>query len=132
MGGLFGITGGQTIRVSVLHAGDKGGINPCTKVFDMSGNLLAEADTDTPLRPGQGTFADFDAAAFGLREGERKQVRVEVELEGSNPPDDSRPVRAGDAILTLEVFDNATGKTVFTMPFQPPEPGQPPDPGMPR
>jgi hypothetical protein len=130
--GLFGVTGGQTIRVSVLNAGDKGAILPCTKVFDMSGNLLAEAE-GMPVRPGQGTFVDFNAAALGVRVGQRLQVRAEVELlpppeDNLPPPDDGQPpdpaqppdplrVRAGNVILTLEVFNTATGETAFTMPW---------------
>jgi hypothetical protein len=123
--GLFGVTAGQTIRVSVVNASDKGGIVPCVGVFDLSGNRLAEVDA-MPLRPGEGTFVDFNAAAFGLREGQRMQVRVAVELEGQGPaddgspppdPDDNRSARASDAILTLEIFDTDTGETAFTMPW---------------
>jgi hypothetical protein len=112
--GLFGVTGGQTIRVSLWNAGNRGGIIPCTRVFDLSGALLAEIE-GTPTGPGEGTFVDVNAADFGLREGERMQVRVEVEL--SPPPNDNRRVRTSDGILTLEVFDAATGRTAFTMPW---------------
>src|SRR5687767_11711875 len=84
--GLFGVTGGQTIRVSVLNATDKGGIQPCVGLFDISGNQLAEIE-GMPLRPGEETFVDFNAAAFGLRDGQRMQVRIAVELQP--PPDDS-------------------------------------------
>lgn len=122
--GLFGVTGGQTIRVSVLNASDRGSIQPCTKVFDMSGTMLAEVE-GMPLRPGEGTFVDFNAADFGLREGQRMQVRVELEAQPpdqAQPPDPLHPpdpglTRPDDVILTLEVFDTETGKTVFTMPW---------------
>ena len=142
--GLFGVTGSQTIRVSVLNASDKGGINPCVGVFDLSGRMLVEIEA-MPLRPGEGTFVDFDAATLGLRDGQRMQVRVGVELVGPPdddrvgtgppdddrlavpppddscpgipPPDDGRRVQPDDAILTLEVFDTATGRTAFTMPW---------------
>ena len=119
--GLFGVTGSQTIRVSVLNASDKGIVVPCAKVFDMSGTMLAEVE-GMPLRPGEGTFVDFNAAAFGLREGQRMQLRAEVEAhppDPAQPPDPGRAARVqpDDVILTLEVFDTETGRTGFTMPW---------------
>lgn len=128
--GLFGVTGGQTIRVSILNAGDRGGIQPCVKVFDLSGRLLAESEGES-LRPGQGTFIDFNAADLGARVGQRLQVRAEVELtppDPNQPPDPAQPpdplqppdparVRVENVILTLEVFNTETGETGFTMPW---------------
>ena len=135
--GLFGVTGAETIRVSVLNAGARGGILPCTKLFDLSGQLLAELD-GAMVRQGEGTFVDFDAAQFRPAPGQRLQVRVEVALEQPadplQPPDAAQPpdpLRAGNVILTLEVFDTETGRTGFTAPwtfttFNPqPEPPEP-------
>jgi hypothetical protein len=113
--GLFGVTGGQTIRVSLWNAGNRGGIVPCTHVLDLSGNLLVEIE-GAPTGPGEGTFVDIDPSGLGVREGERMQVRVEVELTPPDPNDD-RKVRRNDGVLTLEVFDTATGRTAFTMPW---------------
>lgn len=121
--GLFGVTGDQTIRVSVLNAGARGGILPCVRLFDLSGRLLAEMD-GAMIRNGEGTFVDFDAAQFRLAPGQRLQVRVEVALEQppdpALPPDPTQPpdpARPDDVILTLEVYDTATGRTEFTMPW---------------
>ena len=149
--GLFGVTAGQTVRVSVLNAGDERGIiNPCWKIWDASGKLLLESEGQ-PLAHGTGTFVDFaipapnDSASLGTpvpndgrsRKWMRTQVRAEVELEpaphdGQPVPDDGQPVPEGgkgrarvrpdDVIVTLEVFDSATGRTAFTMPFYPPDP----------
>lgn len=71
--GLFGLTAGQTARISVLNtgAGRVGGITPCVHVFDMNGTLLAEFEAGAPVPPGQGTFFDFDASRLGLRAGQR-------------------------------------------------------------
>lgn len=107
--GLFGVATDQTIRVSILNAAAKGGINPCVGVFDINGVLLAEVE-GRALHQGEGTFIDFDAAALGLREAIRTQLRVEVELGPAR-------LRAEDVVLTLEVFDNDTGKTVFVAPW---------------
>jgi hypothetical protein len=124
--GLFGVTADQTIRVSILNASAKGGIAPCVGVFDVNGVLLAEIEGG-PVRPGAGTFVDFDAATLGDRNAPRRQVRVEVEFnltpDDGQPPDPAQPpdpikVRARNIILTLEVVDNATGKTSFVMPWR--------------
>jgi hypothetical protein len=91
---------------------------PCTKVFDPSGRLLAQIDATAALRRGEGTYLDFDAAALRLAAGERAQVRVELSFlpQGRG----QRPVRVedDDVILSLEVFDTATGKTGFTTPLE--------------
>lgn len=134
--GLFGIKEGQSVRVSVLNAGNAGGIiEPCARVFDLDGTVLFEADPG-PVAPGVGAFMDFDLLPPGPTRvpAFRRQLRVEVELVPAvHPPDPIAPPRArrSDVHLTLEVFDTATGRTVYTMPFvtvgfnpqpEPPEP----------
>jgi hypothetical protein len=112
--GLFGLTAGQTVRVSVLNdAQTKGGIIPCVGILNMDGNVIAEVEGTMPLLQGQGTFFDFDARSLGLREGQRMQIRAKVELT----PTDNTRLQPDDVILTLEVFDNTTGRTAFTMPW---------------
>lgn len=87
------------------------------KVFDISGNMLAEHDATTPIMVGQGTFFDFDPASLGIRGADRAQLRVEVELEPT-PGTDGRTesLRPEDVLVTVEVFDNASGKTMFVIP----------------
>lgn len=140
--GLFGVTAGQTIRVSVLNAGHaRGIITPCVKIWDMEGNLLFESDGQ-PVSKGTGTFVDFspvpeDGLPAGRNPGSRIQVRAEVELEpatsdGAPIPDDGKGgarIRPADVDVTLEVIDPDTGKTAFTMPFtevKTPAPGRVP------
>ena len=135
--GLLGVTAGQSIRISVLNAGDVSGvINPCWRVLDAAGALLFETDGG-PLPGGVGTFVDFDpvppTGGSATPAGFRAQVRAEVELLPAVQPADPAALLAlrSDAHLTLEVFDTATGQTVYTMPFakvgfnpqpEPPEP----------
>jgi hypothetical protein len=117
--GLFGITGGQTVRISTVNlAQNRGGIVPCFGVFDIAGNKIAGHEMGAPLPVGQGTFFDWDASGLGLRQRQRAQIRVEVELEPA-PGATGRMARIqpGDAIVTVEVFDNETGKTTFTIPL---------------
>lgn len=65
--GLFGVTAGQSIRISVLNAGDAGGIiNPWVRVFDLAGMLLFETDSGAlPGGVGIVDFADRRAPASG-------------------------------------------------------------------
>lgn len=106
--GLFGVTTDQTIRVSILNLAARKGIQPCVGIVDANGALIAELD-GRALREGEGTFVDFDAAALGPRDAQRTQLRVEVRYE--------TPVREGDVVLTLEVFDSDTGRTSFIAPW---------------
>ena len=120
--GLFGVTVGQAIRISVLNAADtRGIIEPCARVVDAAGNLLVKMDAG-PVPAGAGAFFDFDPLPPGPASvpGDRAQVRVEVEIvPAAFPPDPVATPRAprGAFHLTLEVFDTSTGQTVFTMPF---------------
>ena len=127
--GLFGITAGQTIRVSVVNAGI---INPCfmpevlvsaVTIRDLAGRPLFESKGEV-LVPGMGTFVDVpweDPAATLTRLRRRAQVRAEVVLEF-----DDTLLQRGDLLLMLEVFDTLTGRTAFTVAFNPqPEPPEP-------
>ena len=147
--GLFGITPGQAVRVSVLNAGGEvGTIGPCfnphldgfvVKISGPAGRVLFESHHKT-LRQGVGTFTDFTPDG-GLRE-RRSQMHAQVAIQLTPVPEDGRCT--DDAVarrqarrllrqvhLTLEVFDIATGRTAFTLPFsevmfnpqpEPPEP----------
>ena len=126
--GLFGVAAGQKVRTSFVNLAQKRvGIVPCTKVFDIDGNMIAEHE-GMPLQAGQGAFFDFDAGRLGLRPGERAQIRVEVVLEQppdpTQPPDPAQPpdptgprdrIRPDAAAVTVEVFDSDTGKTTLTL-----------------
>jgi hypothetical protein len=185
--GLFGVTAGQMIRVSVVNAGI---IQPCVMpevlvsaviIRNLAGAPLFEAKGEL-LTEGMGMFVDFQpipddgaptptgALTPGLApvlpvRSRRLQLRADVVVipipdDGVPVPDDGRPAcapvpddgrpactpvpddgrPAGDDALcrvlrtvipTLEVFDTATGRTVYTMPFvkvafnpqpEPPEP----------
>jgi hypothetical protein len=150
--GLFGITAGQAVRVSVLNAGNVGGvINPCirpdlagfvVKLTGPSGRVLFESPHKA-LPEGRGAFTDFvPIPEDGVTRNKRAQVRADVAVELEPIPEDGRCT--DDAVarrhawrllrnmhLTLEVFDVGTGQTAFTIPFsevmfnpqpEPPEP----------
>jgi hypothetical protein len=136
--GLFGIASGQAIRVSVLNAGNVGGIiNPCSNpalagfvvtLASPAGRVLFESP-HKELPEGRGAFTDFiPVPNDGVTRNRRAQVRADVAIELSPVPNDGRCT--DDAVvrrharrllrnvhLTLEVFDVSTGQTAFTMPF---------------
>ena len=74
-------------------------------VFESKGGLLQEEE---------GMFLDVAYPPDPVRRlyPPRAQVRAEVVLEL-----DTTTRRCNDIVLTLEVFDTATGRTAFTMPF---------------
>ena len=115
--GLFGVTQGQKVRISTVNVDhNRGGIAPCVGIFGLAGNELARNE-GMPLMRGQGTFFDFDASMLGLRAGERAQLRVEVELEPTPDADGrTRRIQPDEVIVTVEVYDNASGKTMFVIP----------------
>src|SRR5262245_47129509 len=114
--GLFGVVPGQTVRISVLNAGDaRGIINPCFKIWDAAGGLLFESDGE-PLALGTGDFREYEVSQRPVPG--RLQLRAELEL--LPVPNDGKGrtrIRRGDFIVTLEVVDSETGRTAFTMPF---------------
>jgi hypothetical protein len=154
--GLFGVTAGQTVRVSVLNAGDDELANPCFQMGGLvvtmtgaAGRVLFQSK-HTALLPGTGAFADFtpdDDAGQTRAPGAVARVR-RIQM-GAEVAIDLLPISgaarcANDAVakrqarrllrqvhLTLEVFETATGRTGFTLPFsavmfnpqpEPPEP----------
>jgi hypothetical protein len=130
--GLFGVTAGQAIRLSVLNASGSGGlVQPRVRVREATGVLLFRAN-GAPLPAGGGTVIDFQPvpddgqpAGGPVPDDNHVQLGVEVELvRAVYPPDPIAPprFRAADVHLTLEVFDIATGRTIFTMPFAPGRP----------
>ena len=137
--------------MGVLNAGDEGGgINPCFNpgalvaavlIRDLRGATIFKSRTE-PVEGGAGTFVDAvpvpdakDSTTGARTPGgvppptpiRRLQVRAEVLIVAEDPV----RLQCGDVALTLEVFDVASGRTEFTMPFsevmfnpqpEPPEP----------
>jgi hypothetical protein len=123
--GMVGITSGQTIRISVVNTAESPAADsppdPCRVVItfrDASGNLIRNAN-GVPIRRvvllkgGESSFLDLNADDF-IREngGQRLQIRPEVRIQqasgnGLTPPDPCIP--------TVEVFNNANGRTQFVI-----------------
>lgn len=114
--GTVGVARGQSVRVNVAHVGNPNcsSMEPCIKVFDVAGNLLAESDLT--LVPGQSASLDLSAAQLGGPDTKNRfPIRAEIELS----IDDGRQARfcQNNLVPTLEVFDDETGEaTLFVSP----------------
>jgi hypothetical protein len=121
----FGLARGQTARLTIFNGSARAIVGPEYRFFDSQGRVLAESTDNVPVMPGQFQFFDFEvpdpppgiADRFG-----RIQVRAVARALGG--PDTK--IRT-----SLEVFDNATGRTSFVI-QPPPEPdlrsSPPPEP----
>ncbi len=111
--GMVGVVRGQTARLNAANLGGPD-THPCAmKVMfvDDQGNSLLE-DRSMIIDGGKSAFLDLNADALGgpdTRPGERFQIRAAVNTLGG--PDTKGRCRQ-TIRLTLEVFDNDTGKTM--------------------
>ena len=109
----FGLAQGQTARLTLFNSGDTAIQDPDYRFLNSRGDVLAQSAERIVIRPGQFRSFDFDLPNpppgivdfFG-----RAQVRVAVR----NP--DIKNLR-----VSVEVFDNATGRTSFVI-SPPPRP----------
>src|SRR2546423_597485 len=97
-----GITFGQTARVTAANIGTTSFIIEGGKFLDSDGNVLAEFARQV-IEPGKMMSFDLNADDI-IRENNRIQIRVVIE----GPIPHLRDVR-----LSLEVFNNADGKTTI-------------------
>jgi hypothetical protein len=105
----IGIARGQTVRLTALNIGEKAIAGPEYRLLDSTGRTLAETPDGRLIPPGQFRSFDIDppdpfpgiADNFG-----RIQVRAVV----IGAPD------VKNLRVSLEVFDNATGKTTVFVP----------------
>ena len=111
----FGLAQGQTARLNILNSSTESGIIIIGgKFLDSAGRVLVEIKLH-PISPGQFMSFDLDGDSLDVTRDRfgRTQVRAVVAAIG-NP--DVKNLR-----VSLEVFDNVTGKTSFVI-TPPPEP----------
>lgn len=123
--GMVGITPGQTIRLSVVNTDftRQGELppDPCRVVLtflDAEGRHYRTRDGAVvrrvvQLRPGQATFLDLNADEFATG-GSRIQLRAVVTATPP-PTHDSNALPPDPCVPSVEVINNANGKTVFFM-----------------
>jgi len=126
--GMVGITQGQTIRLSVVNTFPPGPVFPpgpsrvVLTFLDAEGQRLRHRDGSiirraVELEPGNATFLDLNADDLQLPPGpSRLQLRAVVNVYPPGPTDNELPPPIGDRIVpSVEVFNNANGRTAFVM-----------------
>ncbi len=115
---IFGAQAGQTLRVSVLNAGnDSMGIAPCVHLLDGDGHLLAELPMGHPPEPGRARSIYLDLAGLLDRQASRPaELWVEVDLSGHQ---DYRgdPALIEQLQTSVELFDTGSGVTRGSLPL---------------
>jgi hypothetical protein len=115
--GMVGIAQGQTARLNLVNAASPTAAlfpPPCRarlRFLDADGNVLSRMTADVPA--GHATFLDFSPASNPTNLGDavgplRAEIRAAVtSLDNEFAP----PCR-----LSVEIFDNATGRTTVLYP----------------
>jgi hypothetical protein len=128
--GMLGITPGQTARLNVVNAIPNGPpqipSGPPSRVtlmfVDSNGNPFsvggALLHTTVTLLPGQSAFLDLNGDAIPVGppsapNGPPNRVQIRALVS------DCEGCGRGLVVPTLEVFDNATGRTILVMPDTP-------------
>jgi len=132
--GMVGITRGQTLRLNVADLERPGAVppGPCRAVLtfrddagrpftDSNGNVIR---SEVNLQPGESAFLDLNADLFGppSTNGANTPARLQLRpfVRVLNAPGDPE-IPPGPCFPTMEVFDNATGRSsLFSAAFEPP------------
>lgn len=110
----FGLAEGQTARLTLFNSGETAIVGPEYRFLNGHDVILARSTGEILIPPGQFRYFDFDLPNPPPGTGDffgRVQMRVEVSAIG-NP--NEKDLRA-----SVEVFDNATGKTGFIIQVRP-------------
>jgi hypothetical protein len=141
--GMVGITAGQTMRVNVsniIAASDSGFPPGPTRVAFIVVNSRGQALRNrsgvvirktVELERGDSTFLDIDFGEIPPPIGDRLQLRAVITVVPPGSPDSNQIPLVGDRIVsTVEVINNANGRTQFAISalpaiqqFQPPPTG---------
>lgn len=121
----LGITFNQTARLSVAFPRSslfvpQTEIGITMRFIDAAGNPLRSQGAI--MRPGETVFSDLLGRDLLLIEGQREQIRVEVDCIGEIG---TRLLCDGSVKASLEIFNNGSGRTAIQVPvtttFLPPD-----------
>ncbi len=107
---VVGLTSGQTARLNVLNSGAAQGIIIDWKFFDSQGRVLAESPGMQLIPPGQMRSFDLNADELNVIRDRFGRVQVLASVRAIGNLD------TNNFHASLEVFDNATGKTTVFIP----------------
>jgi hypothetical protein len=111
----IGITFGQTARLNVLNSGEVKGLVVNWKFLDSAGRTLARGPEPHIIPAGQFRSFDVNGDELGAERDRfgRIQMRAVVTMLGGPDTGGSN----GSHCISVEVIDNASGKTTFTTKF---------------
>ena len=107
--GMVGVATGQTARLNVVSTAESGAQAwPVRVLYALTGNPRSEvvAQSSVILEPGVSAFLDAPFEKCGAAGEKRHQIRAAVTVL------DDADCRC---VVTLEVFDNRTGRTVIVV-----------------
>ena len=113
----MGIASGQTARLNALNTNAERGIIIDWKFLDSQGRILAQSREPQLIPPGQMRSFDLNADEVNATRDPSSRVQVIAIIRTLGGPDTK------NLHTSLEVFDNATGKTTVLVPparFNPP------------
>ena len=101
----FGLAMGQTARLNILNSGTESGIIIIGgKFLDSAGRVLVEIKLH-PISPGQFMSFDLDGDSLDVTRDRFGRIQVRAVVTALGGPD------TRNLHVSLEVFDNVTGKT---------------------
>src|SRR5262245_41622836 len=109
----IGITSGQTARLNVLNSGEERGIVIDWRFFDGQGRVLAQSPERQLIPPGQMRSFDLNADEVNATRDRFGRVQVIAIIRALGGPDTKEKKNLH---TSLEIFDNATGKTTVFVP----------------
>ena len=114
--GMVGITRNQTARLNVTNAGETRGMVINFRLVDSNGEVLRRRDGQPvertmTLEPGHSAFLQFNADNLPGRDEARLNFRAVVTVT----PPSGEVICPCDFPVTLEVVNNATGRTEWVL-----------------
>jgi len=111
----IGITFGQTARLNVLNSGAEKGLVVDWKFLDSAGRTLARGPEPHLIPAGQFRSFDVNGDELGAERDRLGRIQLRAVVTTLGGPDTK--AKNGDHCVSVEVIDNATGKTTFTTKF---------------
>jgi hypothetical protein len=102
---VVGLSSGQTARLSALNNGEETGIIIDWKFLDSQGRVLAQSPERQLIAPGQMGSFDLNADELNATRDRFGRIQIRAVAQSVGNQNDN------ELHVSLEVFDNATGKT---------------------
>jgi hypothetical protein len=109
----FGVAQGQTARLNVVNRREDRGIIINWRFLDAGGNVVAQSDGRVQIEPGHTMSFDLSGDALERARDAFGRIQLGAVVRAFIPPGEK------NLGVSVEVFDNDTGKTTFALSPQP-------------